>query len=70
MVALDSYHDYMDYTLLWWLLARTTIIFIVANGRVYGKVGLKVLTYRAVINLIKNTKVAIWNDAPLCYIHC
>jgi len=42
----------------------------VANGRVYGKVGLKVLTHRVAKNLIKSTKVAIWNDASLCYIHC
>ena len=34
------------------------------NGRVYGKVGLKVLTYRATIKLIKSTKVVIWNDVP------
>jgi len=40
------------------------------NGRVYGKVGLKVLTHQTIINLFKSTNVAIWNDAPLCYIHC
>ena len=37
---------------------------------VYGKVGINSANLSSHDNFIKSTNVAIWNDAPLCYIQC